>query len=173
MLTGLSQALPGALLGNATHRLGDRQCVILCQTVRGSVRAIRAIRNTRVFQMETSVVGDAYCHRAAPNATEPHLNMTRVVHLHDNLLQSYSRNLWKKQNTLILKTNMPPRCLSIIQKRLLLTASFVLFSSSPLAAQPFFFYTAPPFLFLLPYSSLAPMYYPSHPNLPISVRIPN
>jgi len=51
-------ALPGALLCNATHRLGDRQRVILRQRVRGSVRAVRAVRNTRVFQTETRVVAD-------------------------------------------------------------------------------------------------------------------
>ena len=33
--------------------------VILCQRVRGSVRAVRAVRNIRVFQPETSVVADA------------------------------------------------------------------------------------------------------------------
>jgi len=57
-LTGLSLALPGALLCNATRRLGDRQHVILRQRVRGSVRAVRAVRNTRVFQTETRVVAD-------------------------------------------------------------------------------------------------------------------
>jgi hypothetical protein len=57
-LTGLSLALPGALLCNASHRLGDRQRVILRQRVRGSVRAVRAVRNTRVFQMETRVVAN-------------------------------------------------------------------------------------------------------------------
>ena len=57
-LTGLSLALPGALLYNATRRLGDRQRVILRQRVRGSVRAIRAVWNTRVFQTETRVVAD-------------------------------------------------------------------------------------------------------------------
>jgi hypothetical protein len=51
-------ALPGALLCNATRRLGDRQPAILRQRVRGSVRAVRAVRNTRVFQMETRVVAD-------------------------------------------------------------------------------------------------------------------
>jgi hypothetical protein len=57
-LTGLSLALPGALLCNANRRLGDRQHVILRQRVRGSVRAVRAVRNTRVFQTETRVVAD-------------------------------------------------------------------------------------------------------------------
>jgi len=50
-LSGLSPALPGALLCN-----GKR--VILCQRVRGSVRAVRAVQNTRVFQTETRVVAD-------------------------------------------------------------------------------------------------------------------
>ena len=57
--TGLSQALPRTLLCNTTRRLADRQCIILRQRVRGSVRAIRAVRNTRVFQTETRVVADA------------------------------------------------------------------------------------------------------------------
>jgi hypothetical protein len=58
MLPGLSPTLPGALLCNATCRLGDGKLLILHQRVRGSVRAIRAVRNTRVFQTETSVVAD-------------------------------------------------------------------------------------------------------------------
>ena len=49
------------MLCNATRRLGDGKHVIVCQRVRGSVRAIRAIRNTRVFLMETRVVADADC----------------------------------------------------------------------------------------------------------------
>jgi len=57
-LTGLSPALPGALLCNATRRLADGQRVILRQRVRGSVRAVRAVRNTWVFQTETRVVAD-------------------------------------------------------------------------------------------------------------------
>ena len=43
---------------NATCRLDVGQPVILRQWVRGSVRAIRAVRNTRVFLMETRVVAD-------------------------------------------------------------------------------------------------------------------
>jgi hypothetical protein len=57
-LPGLSPALPGALLCNVTRRLGDGKCVILCRRVRGSVRAVRAVRNTWVFHTETSVVAD-------------------------------------------------------------------------------------------------------------------
>jgi hypothetical protein len=57
-LPGLLPALPGALLDNATRRLGDGKCVILRQRVRGSVRAVKAVRNTLVFQTETSVVAD-------------------------------------------------------------------------------------------------------------------
>jgi len=37
---------------------GDGQRVILRQSVRGSVRAVRAIRNTRVFQTEIRVIAD-------------------------------------------------------------------------------------------------------------------
>ena len=36
----------------------DRKRVILCQRVRGSVRAVRVVRNTRVFKTETRVVAD-------------------------------------------------------------------------------------------------------------------
>jgi len=57
-LIGLSPALPGALLCNATRRLGDRKLVILCQRVQGSIRAVRVVRNTQVFQTETRVVAD-------------------------------------------------------------------------------------------------------------------
>jgi len=58
ILTGLSPVLPGALLCNATGRLGDGQCVILCERVRGSVRAVRAVWAKRRFQTETRVVTD-------------------------------------------------------------------------------------------------------------------
>jgi len=54
----MSPALPGALLCNATRRLGDGKRVILRQRVRGSVRAVRAVQNTRVFLTETRVVAD-------------------------------------------------------------------------------------------------------------------
>jgi len=48
---------------NATRRLSDGSRLILRQSVRGSVRAVRAIRNTQVFQTETCVVTDLYpCH---------------------------------------------------------------------------------------------------------------
>jgi len=36
----------------------DGKCVILRLRVRGSVRAVRAVRNTRVFLTETRVVAD-------------------------------------------------------------------------------------------------------------------
>jgi len=41
-----------------TWHLGDGKRVILSQSIEGSVRAIRAVRNIRVFLMETSVVAD-------------------------------------------------------------------------------------------------------------------
>jgi hypothetical protein len=46
------------MLWNETSRLGDRKSLILRQSVRGSVRAVRAVRNTPVFLTETSVVAD-------------------------------------------------------------------------------------------------------------------
>jgi len=61
-LTGLLLALTGALLCNATRRQGDRQRVILSRRVRGFVRAVRAVRNTRVSQTETMVVADGARH---------------------------------------------------------------------------------------------------------------
>jgi hypothetical protein len=45
-------------VGNATRRLGDGSRLILRQRVRGSARAVRAVRNTRVFQTVTRVVAD-------------------------------------------------------------------------------------------------------------------
>jgi hypothetical protein len=45
-------------VGNATGRLGHGSRLILRQRVRGSGRAVRAVRNTRVFQTETRVVAD-------------------------------------------------------------------------------------------------------------------
>jgi len=57
-LPGVSPALLGALLCNATRRLGDALRVILRERARGSVRAVRAVRNTRVFLTETRVVAD-------------------------------------------------------------------------------------------------------------------
>jgi hypothetical protein len=43
---------------NETCRLGDVSCLMLHPRVRGSARAVRAIRNTPVFQTETRVVAD-------------------------------------------------------------------------------------------------------------------
>jgi len=43
---------------NATRRLHDVSHLILCQKVRGSAGAIKATRNTRLFQKETRVVAD-------------------------------------------------------------------------------------------------------------------
>jgi hypothetical protein len=60
MLPGLLLVLPGALLGNMPCRLGDGKRVICCQEVPGSVRAIRVVWNTRVFQTETRVVADGH-----------------------------------------------------------------------------------------------------------------
>jgi len=45
---------------NATRRLGDGSCAIHCQRVWGSVRAVRAVWNTRVFQTETTVIADVW-----------------------------------------------------------------------------------------------------------------
>ena len=55
---------------NATRRLGDGQRVILRQRVRGSVRAVRAVRNTRVFLTEIRVVAD-----------ETNCHLSPVIHL--------------------------------------------------------------------------------------------
>jgi len=43
---------------NTTRRLGDGSRLILHQRVQGSARAVRAVRNTRVFQTETRDVAD-------------------------------------------------------------------------------------------------------------------
>ena len=46
------------MLCNVAHHLGDVKRVIPRQSVQGSIRAIRAVRNTQVFQTETRVVAD-------------------------------------------------------------------------------------------------------------------
>jgi hypothetical protein len=51
-------ALPGDLVWNATRRMGNGQRVILSYRVRGSVRAVRAVQNPRVFHTETMVIAD-------------------------------------------------------------------------------------------------------------------
>ena len=85
-LPGLSPALPGALQCNATRRMGDGKPVILCQRVRGSVRAVRAVRNTRVFQTDTRVDADeripAIVHCGATNnfISPQHLNRLGLPH---------------------------------------------------------------------------------------------
>jgi len=93
MLPGLSPALPGALLCNTTRRLGDGKRVILCQRVWGSVRAVRAVRNTLVFQTETRVVADV---------ASMYLCIYIATHLHTAFLdwlqavrESNSRCAWK------------------------------------------------------------------------------
>jgi hypothetical protein len=47
-------------VSNAIRRVGDRSNLIVCQRVGGSVRAVRAIRNTQVFLMETWFVADVW-----------------------------------------------------------------------------------------------------------------
>jgi hypothetical protein len=54
----MSPALPGSLLCNTTHRLGDEQCVIHPHRLRGSLSAVRAVQHTQVCLMETRVVAD-------------------------------------------------------------------------------------------------------------------
>jgi len=44
---------------NATLRQGDKERVILRQRVRGSVRAVRGVRNIPVFLTETTAAADA------------------------------------------------------------------------------------------------------------------
>jgi len=50
--------LPCALQYDGTRRLGEVKIVILPQRVQSTVRAIRSIRNTRVFHMQSRVVAD-------------------------------------------------------------------------------------------------------------------
>jgi hypothetical protein len=46
------------VISNATRGLGDGSRLVLRQGVRGSPRAVRASRNTWVFQMDTRVVAN-------------------------------------------------------------------------------------------------------------------
>ena len=48
----------GGPVCNATCRWGDGSCLICCQRVDGSVRAVRAVRVTRVFMTETRFTTD-------------------------------------------------------------------------------------------------------------------
>ena len=54
---------------NAARRLGNRWRQILCQRVLGSVRAFRAVRNTRVFLTETWFVTDVIPSFSAANSS--------------------------------------------------------------------------------------------------------
>jgi len=68
---------------------------------------------------------------------------------------------------------MPSQCLPTIQREILSLTPFVSFFSSPLAAHLFLSNTPSQSLLVLPYSHPAPLWYPSHPNIPISLRNPN
>ena len=54
------------MLCNVTRRLGDVKRVTLHQRVRGSIRAVRAVQNTRVFLTETRVVADVFAQTGEP-----------------------------------------------------------------------------------------------------------
>jgi hypothetical protein len=45
-----------------TRRMGDGSCLILRQRVGGSVRAVRAVRDTQVLLTETKFVADVSEH---------------------------------------------------------------------------------------------------------------
>jgi len=53
----------------------DEKRIILRQRGRGSIRAVRAVQNTRVFQMETSVVANA---RIMHQSTTAGVNATQM-----------------------------------------------------------------------------------------------
>jgi len=61
------------MLCNATRRLCDGKRLFLHQRVRGSITAVRAVRNTRVFLTETRVVADLL-------ASEPHEFCEQQLH---------------------------------------------------------------------------------------------
>jgi hypothetical protein len=89
-LTGLLPVLPGALLCNAISRLGDGQGVIPRQRVRGSVRSVRAVRNTWVFQMETRVVADVPRAQDIPSTAYTNYSMHHVQHTPSTAYTKYS-----------------------------------------------------------------------------------
>jgi len=64
------------MLCNATCPLGDGQRLILHHRVRHSVRAVRAVQNTRVFLTETRVVADVDCSAAVLGAYFIHIEIT-------------------------------------------------------------------------------------------------
>ena len=57
-------------ISNVTRHLGDGKHVILRQIVRGSVRAVRAVRNTQVFMTESRVITDAATPGALTSASK-------------------------------------------------------------------------------------------------------
>jgi len=79
------------MLCNATSHLGDGKRVILHQRVPGSVRAIRAVRNTRVFLTETTVVADVRAHIRAYMAASVPLSAIRSIL--KNMLRSVPENV--------------------------------------------------------------------------------
>jgi len=64
---------------NATCSLGDGQRVILCQRVRRSTRAVRAVRNTPVFLTEIRVVADAITKLNGTNHAQWETEMALVL----------------------------------------------------------------------------------------------
>jgi hypothetical protein len=99
--------------------------------------------------------------------------MSRAIHLHYYLHQLSARKFLKKQNTLIRKQICLRNVAPPSKRNLLFTHSSMSFFSSLLAAPLFPSNTASPFPLLLPYCPLAPMCYPSHYSLPISLHIPH
>jgi len=75
---------------NATRRLGDGSHLILRQRVGGSARAVRAVRNTRVFQTETTVVADDNFHILFAVVNFSILYYTIMSQYTENILQLYS-----------------------------------------------------------------------------------
>ena len=69
---------------NATRCLGDGSHLIFRQRVRGSVRAVRAVQNTRVFQTETGVIAEVTLGEEDPVRGVPAKNQEdmSVVHIY-------------------------------------------------------------------------------------------
>jgi hypothetical protein len=79
------------MLCNAAHHLGDRNRVILHHRVQGSVRAVRAVRNSWVLLTEAIVVADVGCiwnrlkhHLAATQSTNLPILLNLTQHMIEN-----------------------------------------------------------------------------------------
>jgi hypothetical protein len=90
-----------------THHLGDRKAGILRQSVQGSVRAVRAVRNTWVFVTEIRVLSDAeeatkkrhYNSKFAEDIHIWHSGWSILIEMTDKMHYTGNNGLWNLWNS--------------------------------------------------------------------------